>query len=111
MREHSWRERLFIWLVINVFKYSLEHTMPRYLTILRFIMMPSNTFYWLCLEPHNRIYDLSLDEYKICGQRYSGAYFKELSVGGMPAGQLFRVDKRDDGVIWIKRLGIGKAVK
>ena len=55
----------------------------------------------------NFSYDENLDVVTIEGIRYGGNVFRQFG-SLMPAGMLFRLDKRKDGVICVTTIGIEK---
>jgi len=52
-------------------------------------------------------YDPRTDSIVIEGTKYSGHFFRSLSCCFPEVGQVFRVDKKEDGVVTVTQLGDG----
>ena len=74
MRKSTWRYRTFLWFKRYVWKVHEGVIMPWHLIVVRFLIMPINTSYYLLnrkIEP----YDFNCDQYTINGIKFSSQFF------------------------------------
>ena len=100
---HQKRLLWFYWF-LDVIKYPQGQILNFPLRVLRFILMPLNTLWWI-YDKKYKIYDPWKDIYTIEGCQYTGYLFRSWSKSGMPIGQKYELVNRDeDGVITIKKI-------
>jgi len=101
MKKGSWNIILFYWLLNDVFKYPLNKRLNLPFKILKIILCPVETTYYLMRDSVD-CFDLSSGVFTIYGMRYSHEFFRALSNRGLALNSIFQILKRKDGVITIK---------
>lgn len=103
MKKNKWNFRLFYWLLYKVFKYPEFRCLTLPVRILRFILLPIDTTYYLMRDSCD-CFDLGSGYFTIYGIKYSDNYFKMLSNNGLPLNTVFQIIKREDGVVTIVKV-------
>lgn len=98
MGEPTLRQKLFWWLVRDVFKYDEGKMLNIPLKILHFIFFPLMTIHYQ-MQKHNG-YQWETGIWIIHGMNYSDELFKHFAFG---SDELFRIVKREDGLVTIEK--------
>ncbi len=106
------RYKVFIWISLNVLGIKDGEKLSVIARLIRFLLMPLDTFYWLLHERMKKKgrdggigYDPGCDLFTIYGRKYTGHLFRNWATGGWPNGTLFRFETGEDGTFTLRRLG------
>lgn len=93
------RRKLFYWLC-KIVKHKQGDLLPWYLLIFKSVLMPLDFYNCTGIK-----YDFFRDTLIIDGIKYSRQFFHDWSKQGIPDGQFFRIDKRENRTIYLSTFG------
>lgn len=102
MEPMKWNERLFSWLVENIFRHPRHMIFPRRIMALRWVLLPLSTLRWHLqrTDPVFR-YDVQSDTFTLYGIRYA-AYLFSAMAEKENIGKIFQIVSQEDGRITLR---------
>jgi len=103
MKNYNWRYRTFLWIKRHIWTLPEGVSMPWPLMVVRFLLMPINTSYYLLnrkIEP----YDFNCETYTINGIKFSSQFFECFMKQNI--GKTFKIVSLENGLITVKPDGL-----